>query len=53
MYQIINEKTGETIANNLTDAALAQWWKSNESKYFGVAVNENTITVADVTGWAV
>jgi hypothetical protein len=52
MYQIINEKTGETIANNLTDAALAQWWKANESKFFGVSVNEGTIVVANTEGWA-
>lgn len=52
MYQIINEKTGETIAKELNDLALAQWWKANESKFFGVSVNDGTIVVANAEGWA-
>lgn len=53
MYQIINETTGETIATELNDAALAQWWKANESKFFGVGFNdEGAIVVANTEGWA-
>lgn len=50
-YQIQDRDSLKILATELTDAMLADWWKLNEKQYFGLRLEENTIMVADTTGW--
>jgi hypothetical protein len=47
MYSVVNKRTGQVLASNLTLDAVDTWIARNESKYAGIRVVGMTIFVAD------
>ncbi len=47
MYSVVNKRTGQVLAANLTLDAVDTWIARNESKYAGIRVVGMTVFVAD------
>ncbi len=49
MYSVVNKRTGQVLAANLTLDGVDTWIARNESKYAGIRVVGMTVFVADET----